>query len=245
MNHIKKIIADGYEINTEQIYEDTFRIFKKMVFPAAAILLMLILLLGCIYMLALFSIFKTPQEIESFLQNLALLQFSPEILAYYLLASAAINGITSVFSAGFMKMAHDVYHNKLPKFGTPFTYFTKVEGFKIFVFSLLIQLIYNAISIGLESIGLPLVNFFILILLHLLTLLVVPFLIFEKLSITKALTSSIAIINQRPFKIMSFLILLGFLSLMGIFMFMIGIIFTLPIFYCFNFSIYQNIVNKN
>ena len=245
MNKIQHKIENGYELNGNLVYEETFNTYKKMAIPAGAILLMLIIILGAIYMLSLFSIFENPEEIQTFLESLALLELSPEILAYYILASATINGITSVFGAGFIQMAHDVFHNKLPKFSTPFIYFTKVDGLKVFVFSLIIQIIFSSISLGLESIGLSLVNYFALILIHLLTLLVVPFIIFDKLSIFKAIGASITLVNQKPFKIMSYLILFGAFALMGIFMFGIGIIFTLPVFYCFNFSIYQNIVNKN
>src|SRR5690606_15022217 len=172
-------IENGYDFEGSQIYEDTFNVYKKMAIPAGAILLMLLAFIGVIYMLSLFSIFGNPKEIQNFLESLALLQLSPEILAYYIIASAAINGITSVFGAGFIKMAHDVFHEKLPKFSTAFIYFTKLDGLKVFIFSLIVQIIFSSISLGLESIGLNLVNYFILILLHLLTLLVIPFIIFD------------------------------------------------------------------
>jgi len=245
MNKIQNKIENGYNIEGNQIYDDTFNIYKKMAIPAGAILLMISIILGGIYMISLFSIFNDPTEIQSFLESLALLQLSPEILTYYVLASATINAFSSIFGAGFIKMARDVYHNELPKFGTAFSYFTKKEGLKVFAFSLILQIIFSSISLGLESIGLNLVNYFVLILIHLLTLLVVPFIIFDKMPIFKAIGASISLVNQKPFKIMTYLILLGALSLAGLFMFLIGIIFTLPLLYCFNYSIYENIVNKN
>lgn len=245
MNKIQQKIENGYDFEGNQIYDDTFNIFKKMAIPAGAILFLLLILFGGIYTLTLFTIFEDPTKIEEFIQSLALLQLSPDILAYYILGSATINGIMAIFGAGFIKMARDVYHNELPKFSTPFIYFTKVEGLKVFAFTILIQVIYNAISLGLESIGLSMVGLFVMILMNLLTLLVVPFIIFDKMPIFKALGASVSLINQKPFKILMYLILLGLLSLSGIFMFIIGIIFTLPIIYCFNYSIYENIVNKN
>lgn len=245
MNKIHQKIENGYNIEGNQIYDDTFNIFKKMAIPAGAIIFLFLVLFAGIYTLTLFTIFEDPTKIQEFIESLALLQFSPEILAYYIFATAVLNAIMSIFGAGFIKMAHDVYHNQLPKFGTPFIYFTKVEGIKIFIFTIIVQVIYNAISLGLETIGLSMVGLFIMILINLLTLLVVPFIIFDKMPIFKALGASISLINQKPFKILMYLILLGLLSLSGIFMFIIGIIFTLPIIYCFNFSIYENIVNKN
>lgn len=245
MNKIQNKIENGYQLDGNQVYEDTFNIYKKMAIPAGAILLMLIAIFGGIYILSLFSIFKNPQDIEHFLKSIALLELEPEIIIYYILVSASINALTSVIGAGFIKMARNVYHNELPKFGTVFIFFTKVEGLKVFAFSLILQIIFSCISLGLEFIGLSLVNYFVLILIHLLTLLVVPFIIFDKMPIFKAIGSSVKLVNQKPFKIMFYLILLGALSFMGVFMFVIGIIFTLPILYCFNYSIYENIVNKN
>lgn len=245
MNNIENKIKNGYQIQGNKIYEETFNVYKKMALPAGAILFMLFVIIGIIYMISLFFIFGDPKEIKSFLESLALLQLSPEIIAYYILVSATINGIMSIFGAGFIRMAKDVYQNKLPKFTTPFIYFTKKEGLKVFIFTLIIQIIFSSISLVLENMGLKLLNYFVLILLYLLTLLVVPFLIFNKFTIYKSIGTSISLVNQKPFKIMSYLILFGIFSFMGIFMFGIGIIFTLPIFYCFNFVIYENIVNKN
>lgn len=245
MNKIQQKIENGYNIDGNKIYDDTFNIFKKMAIPAGAILFMISMILVGVYMIMLFSLFNDPTEIQTFFESLALLQLSPEILAYYILVSAIINAIASIFGAGFIKMASDVYHNDLPRFSTAFSYFTKIEGLKVFAFSLILQIIFSSISLGLESIGLSLVNYFVLILLHLLTLLVVPFIIFDKMPIFKAISSSISLINQKPFKIMTYLILLGALSLAGLFMFVIGVIFTLPLLYCFNYSIYENIVNKD
>jgi len=245
MNKIQEKIEKGYDFEGNQVYEDTFNIYKKMAIPAGAILLLILMLFGGVYMVSLFTIFESPKEIQSFLQSLALLDLSPEITAYYILTSATINGIMAIFGAGFIKMARDVYHNELPKFGTAFSFFTKIEGLNVFIFTLILQIIFSSISLGLEYAGLSLVNYFVLILMHLLTLLVVPFIIFDKLSVFKAVGASISLVNQKPFKIMMYLILLGAFALMGVFMFVIGIIFTLPIFYCFNYSIYENIVNKN
>lgn len=245
MNKIQQKIENGYHLESNKIYDDTFDIYKKMAVPAGAILFLLVILFGGIYTLTLFTIFKNPTELEQFFQSLALLELSPEILAYYIFASAVLNGLMSIFGAGLIKMAHDVYHNQLPKFSTPFIYFTKIEGIKIFMFTIVVQIIYNAISLGLETIGLSMVGIFIMVLINLLTLLVVPFIIFDKMPIFKALEASVSLINQKPFKILMYLILLGLLSLSGVFMFIIGIIFTLPIIYCFNFSIYENIINKN
>lgn len=245
MSKIQEKIAKGYQIEGGKIYEETFNIYKKIAIPAGAILFMLLAIFAIIYILLLFTIFESPEEIQVFLESLALLQLSPEIIIYYILASASINGIMSVFGAGFIKMAKDVHQGLLPKFSTPFLYFTKIEGLKVFIFTLIVQVLFSSITLILENIGLNLVNYFVLILLYLLTLLVVPFIIFDKLSIFKSISNSISLVNQRPFKIMSYVILFGAFALMGIFMFGIGIIFTLPIFYCFNYVIYENIVNKN
>lgn len=243
MSKIQEKIAKGYQIEGGKIYEETFNIYKKIAIPAGAILFMLLAIFAIIYTLLLFTIFESPEEIQVFLESLALLQLSPEIIIYYILASSSINGIMSVFGAGFIKMAKDVYQGLLPKFSTPFLYFTKIEGLKVFIFTLIVQVLFSSITLILENIGLNLVNYFVLILLYLLTLLVVPFIIFDKLSIFKSISNSISLVNQRPFKIMSYVILFGAFALMGIFMFGIGIIFTLPIFYCFNYVIYENIVN--
>lgn len=245
MNKIQQKIENGYNIDGNQIYDDTFNIFKKMAIPAGAIIFLLLILFGGIYTLTLFTIFGDPTEIQVFLESLALSQLSPDILAYYILGSATINAIMSIFGAGFIKMAQDVYHNELPKFNTAFIYFTKIEGLKVFVFTLLVQVVYNAISLALDSIGLSMVGLFVMVLLNLLTLLVIPFIIFDKMPIFKALGASVSLVNQKPFKILMYLILLGFLSLSGILIFFIGLIVTLPIIYCFNYSIYENIVNKN
>jgi len=184
-------------------------------------------------------------DIQTFLDNLSFLDFNFEILLLFNLGNAAINGIMGVIGAGFIKMAYDVYHNKLPKFGTVFSFFIKIEGLKVFLFSAFLHLLYNVLSLGLDFVGLSMVGIFLYLLIHVLTLLVIPFIIFDKLPIHKAIFASINLVNQKPFNIMSYFILLGLLSLTGLFLFAIGIIFTAPIFYCFNFSIYQNIVNKN
>ena len=189
MSKIQEKIAKGYQIEGGKIYEETFNIYKKIAIPAGAILFMLLAIFAIIYILLLFTIFESPEDIQVFLESLALLQLSPEIIIYYILASASINGIMSVFGAGFIKMAKDVHQGLLPKFSTPFLYFTKIEGLKVFIFTLIVQVLFSSITLILENIGLNLVNYFVLILLYLLTLLVVPFIIFDKLSIFKSISN--------------------------------------------------------
>lgn len=245
MNRIKNLIENGYTIDGLNIYNETFQTYKKMVLPAGMIIFLIMIILTGIYTTVLFTYFNNPKEITDLLESFSVLNLSPANLLIYILVSAGINALFSIVSAGFLKMARDVFHDHLPKFGTVFKYFTKVEGIKIFIFTFIFHIVYSLISIFLELYGLSLAGLFVFILMHLLTILVIPFILFDKLSIIEALRSSVMLVNQHPFKIMSYLIFMASLSLFGFLIFFIGIIFTIPLFFCFNYCLYNQIIEKN
>lgn len=245
MNKIKNLIENGYNLDGLNLYNDTFQTYKKLAIPAGFIMLLLLILFGSVYMISLLSYFGNIKAVTSFLENLDPLAFSPQQLAYYILGTAAFNAITSLFSAGFIKMSRNVFHGALPKIGTVFSFFIKLDGLKIFAFTFVLQILYSYVSLVFQSYDLGLAGIFIFMLMHLLTLLVVPLIIFDKLPIHKAIQASASLVNQKPFIILSYMFLMASLSFFGLFLFLIGIIFTLPLFFCFNYCVYHHIVEKN
>jgi len=242
---IKNKLENGYTIDTLALYKDTFETFKKMVLPAALIMFLVGCVVMCLYTFLAIAYYQSPQEAVKQLESFNILQLENHEIAIYICINTALNALLSVVGAGFIAMAKNVSVNKLPTIGTVLQYLISLKGLKIFATMFVIQALLNMLSLYLQIISLDFVSLFCLFLMHALTLLFVPLIIFENLSISKALTASIRLVNQQPLKIFFLLFFMGSFAFGGIFLFLIGILATFPLLYAFIFQLYEHIINKN
>lgn len=242
MNPIKKRVSEGYELNTFLLYQNVFLSYRSTFLLIAMVLLMGF---GFLFLLSLFGIilyYGDPIIASEALQNLDPAHLSDEFILWSYAANVILSGILGVFSAGFINMMKTVHERQIPSFGTLFKYFTNWAGMKVFLFSLAVQSTIALAGIVLQSYGLDLVQLFIMVLVHTLTVLVIPLIIFHKLSIGSAVKYSIQLVNLYSFRILALVLFYGMLSFAGLFLFIIGILFTLPIQFAFKYHLYHQIV---
>lgn len=242
MNPIEKRVSEGYELNTFLLYQSVFLSYRN-----TFLMITVVFLLGLffLFLLSLFGIilyYGDPVSASQALENLDPTDLPDEFVWWSFVANIILSGILGIFSAGFINTIKADHQLKAPAFSTLFKYFTNWSGLKVFVFSLVFQLIISVSGIFLQSYGLDLVQLFIMILGHTLTVLVIPFIIFHKLSVWKAVKYSTQLVNLYSIRIIALVLFYVMLSFAGLFLFIIGVLFTLPILYAFKYHLYHQII---
>ena len=245
MHKILNKIQKGYEIDPPQLYQNTFADYRKMLLPAALTLFILVAVAMVTYMIFVMVYFGDPLKASEEMAQFNLFTLTTDQLLWYYGINCVITALFSIITAGFIALAKQVHEQQLPSLGTIFSFFIKKQGFVIFIFALSLQLILNGLSLVLQTSGLSLVSFFLFVLIHTLTLLVIPFVIFDKLPLHKAVSYSVQLVNQQPFRILSLLLFFGLFAIGGVFLFLIGFVITFPILYAFIYNLYYQIVEKN
>lgn len=241
---IKDRIENGYTIDSISLYKDTFDTFKRMFLPATLVMFLVSAVIFFMYLMVILIYFKTPQQALEKMEGFSLEQLENDELAVYFIINALLNALFSVVGAGFISLAKKVSENKLPTIGTVFQYFIKISGLKVFFFVFMVQILFSILSLYLQINSLDLVALFCLFLMHALTILVVPLIVFDQLSILQALTTSVRLVNQQPLKIFLFLFFMGSFALGGLFFFLVGILATFPLLYAFIYHLYSHIIDK-
>ena len=245
MKNIQKKIKNGYEINSVELYKNTFSDYRKMFFTTALSLFLIFIVLMTFYMMIITYYFGDPIKASEKIAQFDFLKLTQEELLIYIGSNAILVSIFSIFTAGFIALAHEVHQNHLPKLGTVFQYFLKKKGLYVFIYALIYQSLTGLISFYLQAADLTLVSLFLTIILHTLTIFVIPLIIFNPLSITKAVKYSFQIVNQQPLRILSLFLFFGICSMGGFFLFIIGILLSLPILYAFIYNLYVEVIGKD
>ena len=245
MQKILDKIQKGYEIDQAQLYQNTFADYRKMLLPAALTLFVILAIAMVTYMIFVMVYFGDPLKASEEMAQFNLLTLSTNQLFFYYGINSIVTAIFSIITAGFIALAKQVHDQQLPSLGTLFSFFIKKQGFAIFFFTFILQLLLSGLSLVLQMYGLSLVSFFLFILIHTLTLLVIPLLIFNKLPLHKAVSYSVQLINQQPFRILSLLLFFGLFAIGGVFLFLVGFVITFPILYAFIYNLYHQIIEKD
>ncbi len=229
----------NYEIDQTKLTERILTIVKAVGVIAGLyvfltfVIIFLLYTLGFIQMTgsteALFQI-NTPEGLEQLLA-----QNSTEIIILNLLISIVLHFLLSGIYGIIIKSATSPFIGLGDAFKLLFT----GRGFKVLLYIILAQIIITSINYFFSFYDLAMVGFAIGALIQFLTYFT-PLLIYvENSNFFKAIFESIHLINSKPLFFIPVVLFTYMISLSGVLLFGIGIIFTLPINFIMAYSLYS------
>lgn len=254
MNHLKqtiqKIKDEGYNIQPFLVMQEAAIYYKKTLLLVVVSLLLSFFFVSFLGSIALtqFTDLKntaTPVEIQEQLIELTNQLSQPPLLYTYLITAVIFSALASILVAGFYKVNAEVALGKTPRFLSVFKYFFSVRGLYIFIAQGLITLFFTVFSVILKEYQLEMVSVIINWLVNILTLFATPLIIFGRMSPLAAIKTSIQVVNKQPIPIILTVILNYFLVFSGLFLFVVGILITLPYLFSVYFTLYKQIIGYN
>ena len=242
-NRIESKIAQGYKLNFETVFNQIFENYKKIAVYAGLILFVFgILLIAIVYggLLAYFGLETITEMIKP--ENLKPENFSREFIINYTICAVLFTCFISPFTAGLIKMAYCADRDEEFHLSTIFAYYKFPQFMTLFVATLIITVINTGISTSTELMGIPLIGSIITMLISFYTLLTIPLIIFGNLGALQSIKSSITLISKQPLIIVSLCAVSILATLVGLVVFIIGIIFTIPFIYSFYYILYKEII---
>ncbi len=228
----------NYEIDQNKLSERILTLVKTVGVPAGLyvflsfIIVFVVYLTGFVQMTgsadALFKI-TTPEELEEIL-----LKNATEILILNTIVSVILHFLLS----GIYGMIIKSVTSPFVGLGAAFKAIFSRCGMKAFLFITVLQIVVTAINYLLSISGLAMVGFVIGALFQFLTYFTLLIIYIENKSIVKSVSESVSIINSRPLFFMPIVLITYVVSLTGILLFGIGIIFTLPINFIVAYSLF-------
>lgn len=242
---IEAISANGYELDFGTVFEHAFENYKKIALYAGLMLLFFFIALAILFMIGMVSYIGV-ENMEEFGKKLT--QFSElkekplDIVLQINAGMLLLSGLLNPFMAGFFKMADCAEKDEEFHVSTMFTYYKSPYFANIFIAIFIISLVNMGLSTLIELAGLNIMGTIISLTLSFFTFLVVPLIVFGKLNAIDAIKSSIIIVSKQPLVLLGLIIVAIIASVIGVFGFCIGILFTMPFIYSMNYIIYSTII---
>jgi hypothetical protein len=244
---IDEKIENGYTLDLGQIIDNSFEIFKKIIWTAG--FGYLLVGLGITLLVLLGMTFLDPAQLDylkEIVQELskdpAFLEKNPDIMNYYLTIIIVISLLFVPLNAGFLNLCH------LAKTNQEFTILNIFDFYKfkyikdLVIGTLLISVVSIIITTLLEMANLKLVAFVIQISLSIFTALFMPLVIYGKQNFLNAIIKSAKLVVKYPFTILGAIIIGGVFAILGFIALCIGVLFTLSYINCVYYALYESIV---
>ncbi len=254
-NKLANIRKHGYQLDFGQVIEQTFANYKKLALIQGLILLVILIIftvvIGSVAGLA-FGVGNLTQYFTDYNVN----DITSVVLLINYAVTVAAAALAAPFTAGLIKMAHNVEEKIDLEFSTVFEYYKSGYFKELFTVGLLVSLfaagIDTAIGLlvqgyvdGFAAIGLRILSGIINITVSLLTLFALPLVIFENASATDAIKGSIEIIKQKFWTILALELIVIVCAILGFFGCCVGLFFTIPLIYSAIYIMYRTAVGMN
>lgn len=240
---ILELKTNGYKISFENVFNLAFENYKKIAVYAGLLFLVTTVFLGIISVLIIaftYGIANFQDLIKP--ENLDPKNFSDEFLMIYIASVTLFSCLASPFLASFIKMAHCADIDEEFHVSTAFEYY-KFSYFKeLFVATLTLSLLNMGIASVLEGTGIPALSFIGSLTVTLLSILTVPLIIFSDFKAFEAINTSFNLVLKQPLVLLGLLIVAYLFLLTGVFMFFIGLFFTMPFLYSTYYAVYKSII---
>ena len=235
------------KIDIGEAINETFEIYKKIAVTGALaflVIMMIFSVLGIIGITAFVDLNTFSETMKTFNPDTLSLQGKLIYLGIVVFFSVLI----SPFNAGMLKIAQQADNNETVEFSSLFKYVNSPYYVHIILFSSIIVIISVGSSMLLKAI-LPnvmggILGFIISFSLSTLTFIGIPLIIFKGMNAINAIKFSISSILGQFFIVLLLIILGQIASFIGIFLFCIGIFFTIPFYYAMQYVIYKKIVQE-
>lgn len=249
LQRIEEIKKSGYRLDLGEAINEIFTNYKKIALLSGAVLL-LVGLAALVIFGGLGALFYGLSEVTTVFTEYREGLFSSTGLIVNLVVSVIAAGLFAPITAGLIQIAHNAATNEDFDFSTAFVHY-KSEYFKELFFSAAIitlvgsglTTIFQVLSVydpsfTLIAVGTGLSGL-ISVLLQLFTIFMMPLIIFGNLKAVDAIKGSFVLVFKNFWVILLLVIVCVVFILLGLIALCIGIIFTIPIMYSFQYCIYK------
>ena len=178
---------------------------------------------------------KQPEKITALVNNGG---FAIKLSLFLLL----VDGIVTPFTTGMYKNYKSVQRNEAATIGQLFSFYRSTYTGRILSYVLLLTALKSTAFVGIGALGLPAFALATVTVMSIVFVLTLPIIIFEDQPLLRAMGNSYKRTVPVIFTVMLALILGGIVSLLGAFVFGIGIVVTFPMLYTVIYSLYTNSV---
>lgn len=178
---------------------------------------------------------KQPEKITALVNNGG---FAIKLSLFLLL----VDGIVTPFTTGIYKNYRSVQRNEAATIGQLFSFYRSTYTGRILSYVLLLTALKSTAFVGIGALGLPAFALATVTVMSIVFVLTLPIIIFEDQPLLRAMGNSYKRTVPVIFTVMLALILGGIVSLLGAFVFGIGIVVTFPMLYTVIYSLYTNSV---
>jgi len=178
---------------------------------------------------------KQPEKIAALVNNGG---FAIKLSLFLLL----VDGIVTPFTTGMYKNYRLVQRNEAATIGQLFSFYRSTYTGRILSYVLLLTALKSVAFVGIGALGLPAFALATVTVMSIVFVLTLPIIIFEDQPLLRAMGNSYKRTVPVIFTVMLALILGGIVSLLGAFVFGIGIVVTFPMLYAVIYSLYTNSV---
>lgn len=245
MNYIEKRLAEikqnGFELDLGNLINESFENYKKIALLAglALTIVLLTLMIASIYGMSYFIDFENFSE-EQLVMDFN--TFTPMQIALYIGGTSLFAMFFAPFTAGLIKIAHDVETKDEISFSNIFDCYKAIYLKDLMFSSFIITMVTSCIAVGFQMLHLEFVGTIVNYVIGFLSCLTIPLIIFGRVNAVDAIVSSMMVVSKQPLIIFLALLLAVIGACIGLIAFCLGIFFTLPYLYSMYYSIYKNSV---
>lgn len=235
---IQNLKNNSYQLDLNQILMKSFTLYKSIFLPSALLIIIGIVAITTIYTNIVLSYYPSIEAATEAMMSMDVMNFNSEELIQYFGLNATFHLVLVlvnllIFDLAKQTSTHGTY-KVLALIKNIFSFTT----LQILFYTFTLHMFVSFLSYYLQVYGLGNVSLFLSLMIHTLTLFVLPIAVYEKTNVLKAIKYSSDLVNIKPLRILSYLIFITILSLSGIFLFGIGIVFSFPLFYIFVHELY-------
>ena len=242
-NEINNKIENGFELDLGKIIDNSFEIFKKVVWTAGFAYLLFGLLISFLVIFGMTFIDQSQlEQLKESIQDPNFLKENPEIMGYYMVILIIAGALFAPLNAGILNLCHLAKTNQPFSISSIFNYYRSKYFIDIIVGTLIISIISIGTSTALGFLNLDLVGTVIQVSISLFTILFLPLIIFGNQNFSNAIQKSIKLVVKSPFTILGAIIIAGIFSILGLLALCIGMFFTLPFVNVMNYCLYDSII---
>lgn len=245
LQRLEEIKSNGYRLDLGEAINDIFANYKKIAVLGGAVLLLLFVA-ALVVSGGIAMVFMGMDSFTQSMTDYSVAMLSSTGLIINLVVSIIGAGLLAPVFAGLVQMAHNASINEDFDFGTAFMHYKSVYFKELFFASIIVSLVGSGLTTLLQILHLSnpssLLNVAIIVIsvaIPLLTLVMIPLIIFGNLKATDAIKGSIIIVSKNFWIILLLIIIIIVFVFLGIIALCIGIIFTIPAWYSMIYIIYK------
>jgi hypothetical protein len=240
---ISELLKDCYQLNFTTVLVDAYTTYKKTVVYAGLLLFVFAFVFAIVASIALATRY-TPTELEALLkpENFNFEKLTGNSKLLFTFGSIAITTLLAPMMAGMIKMAYCAAFDEAFRLRTVFSYYASKHALPLLLAAFIIGALNSSLSYISTVPEVLIVTNLIAYLILFSTFLTIPLIIFGNLNAIEAIVSSVGLFAKQPLLWAGLVITSYLLSIVGVFLFYIGLFITLPFLYAMYFSFYRSVI---